>query len=80
MVSADLVSVSKIKPKGDNFVTCELISEEFVGSVVTLFLETSKGREFKAQIQQRELEHLDISLDSKFFLSWDSKNVHLLPN
>ncbi len=80
VVSADLVSVSKIKPEVDNFVTCELISEEFVGSVVTLFLETSKGREFKAQIQQRELEHLDISLDSKFFLSWDSKNVHLLPN
>ena len=79
VVSADIITVSELKPISDNVVECALISEEFIGSIVTLFLETSEGIEFKAQIQQREIQNLNIRSGSKLFLSWPTDNVHVLP-
>ena len=79
VVSADVIAVSDTKPKADNVIACSLISEEFVGSVVTLFLETEGGIEFKAQIQQREIENLDLRPSALFFLSWPATSVHVLP-
>ena len=79
VVSADVIAVSDTKPEADNVIACSLISEEFVGSVVTLFLETEGGVEFKAQIQQREIENLDLRSTSWFFLSWPTTSVHVLP-
>ena len=34
--------------------------EEFIGSVVTLFLEMPDGSEFKVQVQERELADMDL--------------------
>jgi spermidine/putrescine transport system ATP-binding protein len=79
VVSADVISVSNSKPRGENVVACSLISEEFVGSMVTLFLETEDGVELKAQIQQRDIEELDTRTGARAYLSWPTANVHVLP-
>ena len=79
VVSADLVTLSKQEPATDNKISCALISEEFVGSFVTLFLEAADGTELKAEIQQRELEQLDLSTRSDaLWLGWSSDRAHVL--
>ena len=78
IVSADVISVSVEKPEADNVISCSLISEEFVGSFVTLFFETEKGIEVKALIHQRDVEKLNIRSRSNFFLSWSKESIHVL--
>ena len=80
-VSADFMSLHAKKPAKtttDNVVPVTLISEEFIGSVVTLFFEGPNKTEFKCQIQERELDNLNISTDAEFFLSWPVNRSHLL--
>ena len=60
-------------------VTCS-ISEEFIGSVVTLFLEAADGTEFKVQLQERALEALGIEPGASYALSWRPDAAHLLPS
>lgn len=79
VIAADLVEVSRDVPQADNLVGCTLISEEFIGSVVTLFLETSDGTELKVQLQERELATLDHTSGGAFYLSWHLESAHLLP-
>ncbi len=78
VVSADLVSLSRTAPDGGNKVQATLISEEFIGSVVTLFLESADGHEFKVQMQERELLDLDLAADQSVWLSWSAGNAHIL--
>ena len=79
VVGADRVAVSLSEPATENKISCQLISEEFIGSVVTLYLETSDGTELKAQIQQRQLDDLAPEPGSTLWLSWDASHTHLLP-
>ena len=78
VISADLVHLSLDKPKAKNVVQCKLISEEFVGSMVTLFLEDESGQEFKVQMQERELSKFDLQPSQNIWLSWDATSAHLL--
>ena len=75
---ADLVHLSTKKPRVGNHIECSLISEEFIGSVVTLFLETPDGSEFKVQAQERELADMDLKHMGKVFVSWDSERAHYI--
>lgn len=61
-----------------NQVHCTLISEEFVGAVVTLFFETNDGTELMVQVQERELDQLNISQDTTYTLAWSADAAHLL--
>jgi len=79
VIAADLVEISRVQTNAENQVVCTLISEEFIGSVVTLFLETADGTEFKVQLQERELVTLNHTSGGRFYLSWQSDNAHLLP-
>ena len=79
VVSADLVQVSGAELALENRLECSLISEEFVGSMVTLFLETTGGVEFKVQTSQRVLERLDLSGGTTMTASWSPEHVHILP-
>ena len=79
VIAADLVEISRAERTAENTVCCSLISEEFIGSVVTLFLETDDGTEFKVQLQERELATLDHTEGGQFYLSWKSDNAHVLP-
>ena len=79
VIAADLVEISRSGPTAENSVSATLISEEFIGSVVTLFLETADGTEMKVQLQERELATLDHTSGGAFYLSWQSANAHMLP-
>ncbi len=77
-VSADLVTIAAERPEADNCVACNLISEEFIGSVVTLFLEAEDGTELKAQVQEKELERIDLKLQIPYYISWPTRSAHVL--
>ena len=78
VIAADLVHLTAGKPKAVNSIECSLISEEFVGSVVTLFLETLDGSEFKVQVQERELSDMDLKHMGRVFLSWAPERAHFI--
>ncbi len=78
VIAADLVHLTAGKPKAVNSIECSLISEEFVGSVVTLFLETPDGSEFKVQVQERELSDMDLKHMGRVFLSWAPERAHFI--
>tara|TARA_B110001450_G_scaffold177517_1_gene165833 strand:- start:1886 stop:2974 length:1089 start_codon:yes stop_codon:yes gene_type:complete len=78
VIAADLVHLSPKKPRAGNHIECSLISEEFIGSVVTLFFETPDGSEFKVQVQERELADMDLRHMGKVFVSWDSERAHYI--
>ena len=78
VISADLVHLSRSNPEAQNSVHCKLISEEFVGSMVTLFLEDNSNQEFKVQMQERELSKFDLKPGSDIWLSWSAQSAHLL--
>ena len=52
VVSADLIRLPTAPSGHPNEIECRFISEEFVGSVVTLLTETAAGDDFKIQISQ----------------------------
>ncbi|MEM8553217.1 MAG: ABC transporter ATP-binding protein [Pseudomonadota bacterium] len=78
VVSADMVHVGSKSSSGENQLTATVISEEFVGSIVTAFLEASDGTELKVQVQERALNELDLSAGKAVTLSWNAADGHLL--
>ncbi|WP_299963473.1 ABC transporter ATP-binding protein [uncultured Roseobacter sp.] len=77
-VSADLVHVHSERPEAENTLGCRLLSEEFVGSVVTLFLESEDGHEFKVQMQERQLSQFDLKGGEALWLDWQAAHAHIL--
>ena len=55
-----------------------MISEEFIGSVVTLFLEAEDGSELKVQLQERELSKMDLKSLTTVYLSWATDQAHYI--
>ena len=78
VISADLVRLSTVPTGNINEIECRFISEEFVGSIVTVLTETPDGSDFKIQIQQRELSELDIKAGALVYARWDPQDAHLL--
>ena len=79
VVSADRIQLAPTAAGARNEIACSLSGEEFVGSVVTLFLEAPGGQEIKAQIQQRELDRLEVSIGGPVFASWQPDQAYILP-
>lgn len=79
VVSADLVAISDSAGEHENVITGELISEEFVGSVITLYLDIGDGTVFRVQKQQHELDALDFTTGRKLFASWRAEDTYVLP-
>ncbi len=79
VVAADMVHIDRAPDGAANSVQASLISEEFIGSVVTLFLEADDGTEFKVQLQERALAALEPRTGDVFHLSWKAEDAHLLP-
>jgi spermidine/putrescine transport system ATP-binding protein len=78
VVSADLVQISLTSPETANKVRCRFISEEFVGSIVTVFAELENGADFKVQVRQRDLADLGLKAGTVFYASWKATDVHLI--
>jgi spermidine/putrescine transport system ATP-binding protein len=79
VVSADLIAISDSAGEYENVITGELISEEFIGSVITLYLDIGDGTVFRVQKQQHELDALDYASGRKLFASWQAKDTYVLP-
>ena len=78
VISADLVRLSTSAVNDTNEMECRFISEEFVGSIVTVLAETPDGADFRIQLQQRELSELDLKVGATVYVRWDSHDAHLL--
>lgn len=78
VVAADVVSIAVTRPAAKNVFTAQLISEEFIGSMVTLFFEAADGMEVKVQVQERMLEGVPRDTGQQLFLSFDPSHAHVL--
>lgn len=76
-VAADLMTIATVRPSS-NAIEAQLLSEEFVGSMVTLFFEAKDGTELKVQMPERSFSALSIETGKPAFLSFASENAHLL--
>jgi spermidine/putrescine transport system ATP-binding protein len=74
VVAGDMMQVGK----GENSLQATVISEEFVGSMVTAFLEAEDGTELKVQVQERALAELDLETGKEVTLGWATNDGHLL--
>lgn len=83
VIGADRVEISAEEPPEDvniNRVPCTFISEQFVGSFVTLFFEATDGTELKVELQQRQLDTLQLQHGDNLWLHWSAGDVHVLPD
>jgi spermidine/putrescine transport system ATP-binding protein len=78
VVAADLMAPSFKRPKSGNVVEAQFLSEEFVGSMVTLFLETKSGMELKVQMQERALADFKREPGQTLYFSFDPAHAHVL--
>ena len=78
VISADLVRLSTSAANDTNEMECRFISEEFVGSIVTVLAETPDGADFRIQLQQRELSELDLKVGATVYVRWDSHDLSLI--
>ncbi|MEL6995705.1 MAG: ABC transporter ATP-binding protein [Pseudomonadota bacterium] len=74
VVAGDMMQVGT----GDNTLKATVISEEFVGSMVTAFLEAEDGTELKVQVQERALADLGLETGKQVTLGWAVQDGHLL--
>ena len=79
VISADRLKLSRDEPQSGNRCQCRVISEEFIGTVVSLLVEAGDGVELKIQKQQREVEEIGLSQDQLLWVSWSAKDVYVLP-
>ena len=79
VVSADRAVLSGEAAGARNELALTLISEEFVGSVVTLHLEAANGAAFRVQKQQRELDSLALDVGARMWARWDVDDAFVLP-
>ena len=78
VVGADRVQLSNQPSAADNTLAGTVLSEQFIGSVVTLYLETSEGVEFRAQKQQHALEQLDFRAGEMLYATWSAEDSYVL--
>ena len=79
VVSGDRVALPAQTDVHSNAVTGTLISEEFIGSVVTLHLDIGGGAVFRVQKQAHELDTIDITPGQTFHASWRAEDTYVLP-
>ena len=79
VVSADRAVLVGDPSGAQNELALTLISEEFVGSVVTLHLEAGNGEAFRVQKQQRELDSLALDVGARMWARWEVADAYVLP-
>ena len=79
VVSADRAVLAGEPSGARNELALTLVSEEFVGSVVTLHLETASSEAFRVQKQQRELDSLALDVGARMWARWKPDDAYVLP-
>ena len=80
VVSADVVALSSDEMAAKNRVIGHIRGEEFIGSMITLFLELPDGSVFRVQKQQHEITRLQAQFGSRLCAYWEPASTYLLPN
>ena len=78
VISADRMNISESQVDRKNAWPCRLISEEFIGAVVTLLVETEQGVELKIQTQQKSLETFDLETGCRLWIWWPEDAVYII--
>jgi spermidine/putrescine transport system ATP-binding protein len=79
VIAADRIRTPFEGPLSENAVEGVLRGQEFVGSIVTLFLELADGSEFRIQKQERESAKITTQLGERLTVSWSPSETHVLP-
>jgi len=79
VISADNFEIASSMNEEKSVIQCSVVSEEFIGTVVSLLLETEGGVELKIQKQQREIAELDLHVGAELWINWLPDAVYLLP-
>ena len=83
VISADLIAMGSTTGSDaagqENVLEGSLISEEFIGSVVTLFLDIGEEAVFRVQKQQRELDEVSFAPGEAVTVSWHPESTYILP-
>jgi len=79
VVGADRIVLDRKGGGAGNELTGRFITQEFVGSIVTVFLELADGRELRIQRQQHEIEALGLSAGQEVVARWIPGHAHILP-
>lgn len=80
VVRADRISLTAQPGWATNEVACSFVSEQFVGSVINGYLETSEGRRIVVQLQAKDLESIDLDVGRKLYASWHPEDCYLMPS
>ncbi len=80
VISADRLDLSDESDSSSNKYPCKLVSEEFVGAVITLLVETENGSELKIQKQQKDLDNVSLKTDQQLWVSWPEESVYIIPD
>ncbi len=78
VVSADRVA-TPTSPDHPNGLSGTLVSEEFIGSVVTLYLDLGSEITFRVQKQAHELDAVELTAGEPFAVSWRAEDTYILP-
>jgi spermidine/putrescine transport system ATP-binding protein len=80
VICADRIATSFEGELRENRVSGRLRGQEFVGSVVTLFLELEDGSGFRIQKQEHQLVKIETELGDPLTASWKAADAFLLPD
>lgn len=78
VISADSISIAAPDSVADNLLDSTVVSEEFIGSVVTIHVETATGEALRIQARQHEIALIDIDPGMPLRLSWAASSAYLL--
>ena len=80
VISADRLNIASVEPNQNlpNTFKCRLVSEEFIGAVVSLLVETDEGIELKIQKQQKELDEIHLQTGQAIWVSWPREHAYLI--
>ncbi len=79
VISSDRMDISFDPSDLENQFPCKLVSEEFVGSIVTLLVETENGMELKIQKQHKDIENIQLQTGQALWVSWERKSAYIIP-
>jgi spermidine/putrescine transport system ATP-binding protein len=80
VLAADRIAVSRLAQGRENEVGGRVATLEFVGSAVTVFIETAGGVELLAQLSSRDLDAMPLAVGDAVYASWPADAGHLLPH
>ena len=80
VVSADNINTSKSPTGQANEFQSVVVSEEFIGTVIGLLVETPEQTEIRVQKQRSEMARIDVSSGSELWIGWSPDDVFVLPS